>query len=205
MHLRRLATVLTLVLLAMLATVAPASAHAELRASTPAQGAALDTVPTQIQLTFSEAVSPKTITVTGAPGADWTVGQISVEGPVVTAPVRPIGPAGPYAIAWTVTSEDGDDVSGVINFSLTVPAAPSTTATTTTTTTTTTTEPAAATTGTPVPSPAAAQPADDGGVPVWVWILVGVVVLLAVGLLLARRRTAKPAAERTSNPDDSEA
>jgi methionine-rich copper-binding protein CopC len=199
MDLRRLVCLLSLVVVAMLASVTPASAHAELRSSNPAEGAALSASPSQVQLTFSEAVSPKTIEVTGAQGTNWTIGQIAVEGPVVTVPVQAAGPAGPYAIVWTVTSEDGDDVSGVVNFTMTVPATPAPT-----TTATTPAEPATTTVAAvPSPAPQASAPADDGGVPPWVWVLIGIAVLLVVGLLLALRARRAPTGASPTGSDDS--
>ncbi|HEV2783304.1 MAG TPA: copper resistance CopC family protein [Actinophytocola sp.] len=194
MDLRRPLVALCLAALAVLATATPALAHAELRSSTPAQGAALDAVPKQLLLTFSEPVSPMEITVAGSPGTQWTLGQIAVEGPTVTVPVvRAVGPAGPYAITWKVQAEDGDPISGAINFTLTVPASPG--PTTTTPPATGPPGPVLTTDGstTPVPAPAAA-PADDGGVPPWVWVLIGLVVVLVAGLLIARRSRATPAA-----------
>jgi copper resistance protein C len=194
----RLTAVLSLVLLAMLAAVTPAAAHAELTGSNPAQGASLGAVPTQVQLTFSEPVSPVSIRVSGSQGTEWTIGQVAVEGPVVTVPVQPVGPAGPYAISWTVKSEDGDDVSGTINFTMTVPA---TTPAPTTATTETTTE--APPTSAPAPAPASA-PAQDGGLPPWLWLLLGLAVLLAAGLLLTRRTRGAPAGPGEDRPESPE-
>src|SRR5687768_17512309 len=46
-------------MLLFLALVATASAHAELLGSDPADGAALDTAPTRVQLFFSEPIEPE--------------------------------------------------------------------------------------------------------------------------------------------------
>jgi methionine-rich copper-binding protein CopC len=168
MVIRRTIVTLALSGLAMLAVTAPAFAHAELTASTPAKDVSLAAAPKQLQLTFNEPVSPESITVAGPAGAQWTVGQIAVEGNVVTAPLQAIGPAGPYTITYKVKSGDGDDVTGTVAFTMTAstPAAPAST------------------------GQAAGE--DGGGVPAWVWIVIVVAVLVAaaglVVMLRARRR-----------------
>lgn len=184
MNLRRLVTVFLLSGVAVVATATPAFAHAELIASSPAQNAALDTAPQQVDLTFSEPVTPAAnpVTITGPDGVSWTVGAPRVADVVVTVPVQPTGPAGAYTLTYQVVSADGDAVSGTVQFTLTtaVAAAPPTT-------TTTTPETTAPPPTTPSPGSAAASTEDsDGGVPVWVWIL-GAVVIIAAGVVVALR------------------
>lgn len=185
MNLRRLVTVFLLSGMTVVATATPAFAHAELIASSPAQNAALDAAPQQVQLTFSEAVTPadNPVTIAGPEGAAWTVGTPSLAGAVVTVPVQPTGPAGAYTLTYRVISGDGDAINGTVQFTLTaaVPAPP-TTAPPTTTRETTAPPPT-----TPSPAPAAASSTDsDGGVPVSVWII-GAVVLVAAGVVIALR------------------
>jgi copper resistance protein C len=182
MVIRRLTVAFALSGLALLAVATPAFAHAELTGSNPAKGASLATAPKQVQLTFNETVSPKSVTVTGPQNATWTVGQISVEGPVVTVPVTPVGPAGDYTITYTVLSDDGDDVTGTVPFTLTGPASVPTTTTATA---------AASSANT------AAGGSGGGGVPAWVWIVVALaVVAVAGGLVLVRMRGRQGTAER---------
>ena len=50
--------------LALLALAPPASAHAEVLTSDPAQGARLDTAPAQVVLHLSEPIEPSATTVT---------------------------------------------------------------------------------------------------------------------------------------------
>lgn len=180
MTFRRVAAALLLALVALGSTALPASAHTELKSSNPAKGAALPAPPQQVELTFTESVTAPAdaITVTGPNGAKWTVGQATVAGPVVTAPVQATGPAGTYTITWKVVSDDGDPVTGTIDFTLSAP-------TTTTVPTTTTTATAAATSSA---APAAQSENDNGGVPAWVWILAGVLVLVGIGTAIALRR-----------------
>src|SRR5256885_15070337 len=108
MVLRRITAALALAGLAMLAVATPAVAHAELVRSTPAKRASLAAAPKEIVLTFSEPVSPVSITVTGPQGAQWTVGQITVTGAVVVAPAQACGAAGPPTLPSKVKAGDGD-------------------------------------------------------------------------------------------------
>ena len=182
MYIRRLATVLLLSGLAVVATATPAFAHAELIASDPASGASVAAPPQQVQLTFNEAVTlpADPVTITGPEGASWTIGQPSIAGAVVTVPVQPSGPAGAYTLTYRVVSDDGDDVTGTVAFTLTT-AATTTTPPPTTTDTSTTVAPT-----TTVPAAAPASEDSDGGIPVWVWLL-GAAVLVAVGVVVALR------------------
>jgi methionine-rich copper-binding protein CopC len=180
MNLRRLATVLLLSGVAVVATATPAFAHAELTGSSPAQNASLAEAPQQVQLTFSEAVTlpDNPVTVAGPEGASWTVGTASIAGAVVTVPVTPSGPAGAYTLTYNVISDDGDAISGTVPFTLTA-AVPGATGTTTS-------EPPPTSPPTTAAPAAASTNDSDGGIPVWVWI-VGAVVVVAAGVLLALR------------------
>lgn len=182
MRIRRLGVTLVLSGLTLLGTATPASAHAELIASNPAEGASLATAPTQIELTFNQVVGlgDNPVEITGPGNATWTVQPPSVSGAVVTAPVVATGPAGAYTLAYRVVSQDGDQVNGSVRFTMTTAA----TTTTTTTTATTTTAPPSPTQNTADPAPD-----DPDGVPAWVWIA-GAVVLVAglvIGIRLRRR------------------
>lgn len=178
MMIRRLTVVFVLACLALVSSVTPALAHAELISSNPAKDASLNTPPLQIQLTFNEPVSPQAITVTGPENTQWTVGQIKVEGPTVTAPVSPVGPEGQYTISYRVLSEDNDVVSGTVVFKLTTAVI--------------------AMTATAPPSSTAAAPKgsnESEGLPAWLWVL-AIAVLLVAGSVIGRRFQRPP-----SGPD----
>lgn len=182
MNLRRLAAALLLSGVAVVVTATPAFAHAELTGSSPAQNASLAEAPQQVQLTFSEAVTlpDNPVTVAGPGGVSWTAGQASITGAVVTVPVTPSGPAGAYTLTYKVISDDGDPISGTVQFTLTT-AVPGATSTVTAESTTSTPETTSST------AEAATSTSDSGGgVPVWVWILAAVVVVV-VGLVVALR------------------
>ncbi|MCE7001506.1 copper resistance protein CopC [Kibdelosporangium philippinense] len=179
---------------ALLSTAAPALAHTSLKSSDPQKNSSINTVPSQIQLTFSEPVQvePGAVSVAGPGGEQWTVGQVTVDKAVVTAPVTPIGPAGQYTINWRVISGDGHPLTGKVPFTLTVPAAAPTTTTPTTTTSppteTSATQPGqnGSAVATATPTPAAQENEDSGGIPAWVWI-VGAIVIIGLGVFAGMR------------------
>jgi methionine-rich copper-binding protein CopC len=191
MGIRRAAAALLLSALAVVATATPALAQqTELDASSPGQGATLG-APKLIVLSFTGHVTlpANAITVKGPDGASWDVGQGKATGPLVTAPVEPSGPPGPYTLNYRVIAKDGGAVSGTISFTIVDPdalaAAPPPTATAVPST--------GASPGHEVPAhalpgavPATETKSDSGGIPTWAWIL-GAVVLLAVGMLEAFR------------------
>lgn len=190
MSIRRAAAALLLSGMAMAAMATPAFADTELMGSSPAEGSSL-AAPRTVVLSFTGHVKlpANPITVTGGNGASWTVGKATVKGPLVTAPVRPSGPAGPYALRYQVISDDGDAVTGTISFTIvdTSGAPPPKT----------TTPPSTASSGSSAASHGAAHgpsgavsgavsTSDSGGIPAWVWI-VGAAVALAIGVLEAFR------------------
>lgn len=168
---RRAFAVLALAVVALLATAAPASAHNVLISTDPGKGASLETGPSQITLTFDAPVQGgdiNQVSVLGPDKSQWTEGAVQIQSNVVTAPVRPLGPAGTYTVGYRILSADGHPVEGEYTFTLTKAGA-----------------------GTPATAGAAtgadaSSGGSSGGVPVWVWI-VGAVVLLGIGLTLALR------------------
>ncbi len=122
------------VVLALLATVASAASadarpatlplHATLTSIVPAAGAQLDRAPTQIVVTFDEAVSPDFAQVVlDRDGRPVEVGMPRVRANEVTVAVT--GDAGPgaYRIAFKVTSDDGHPVTGESRFQVGAPGA----------------------------------------------------------------------------------
>jgi copper resistance protein C len=171
---RRVGAVLLLTCLGMLGIVTPAFAHNQLTSSNPANEASVDASPGTIVLTFDQPVQAgeglNTVAVTSENGDHWEGGAAEVASNVVTAPVRELGPAGVYTIAYRIISADGHPVSGTLTFTLTT-----------------------AGDGTPAAPPADSAAADEsGGVPIWVWIG-GAVIVLGIGLFFALRIGGKPA------------
>ncbi|MGW6375385.1 copper resistance CopC family protein [Rhodococcus sp. NPDC055112] len=147
-----------------------AGAHAVVTASTPADGSSVAVGPEQAVVTFNEPMQPSfaTLTVVGPDGNLWSKGEPTVQGPSVSVPVGELGPTGDYTIAYRVTSADGHPVSGTRTFTLTEQGS-----------------------GTPGPKPggdkAGAEGGDSDGLPMWPFIVAGVLVF-GGGLAFALRR-----------------
>ena len=120
---RRLATLLGLTLAGMLTLAGPASAHTELTGSDPADGATVTSPPASVTLTFNEQVQAflPTVVVTGPDGQPYTAGDPTPSGSNISAPLKPLGPAGPYTVAYRIVSADDHPVTGQITFTYTPP------------------------------------------------------------------------------------
>ncbi|BBC34517.1 hypothetical protein SGFS_058110 [Streptomyces graminofaciens] len=112
----------------LLGGASPASAHAALTNSTPADGAVLDSAPRDITLSFTESVSllDDSVRVIDPEQRAVDVGEPGrVKGRSETVRVTlPDGLAeGTYTIAWRVVSADSHPVSGALIFSVGEPSA----------------------------------------------------------------------------------
>ncbi len=166
--------VLALAGVGLLGLATPAFAHNSLTGSNPVNEASLDVGPQTVELTFDQPVQEgdglNSVAVTGPDGSHWEGGPAKVDSNVVSAPVRELGPKGTYTIGYRIVSADGHPVSGELTFTLTT-AGNGTPAKD---------DPS----GTRTDTSDAAGESDDGGIPIWVW-LVGAAVLLGVGLVFA--------------------
>ncbi|SED31494.1 copper transport protein [Streptomyces sp. 2231.1] len=121
--LRRLTLLGAGLLLVLLGTAAPASAHAALRESDPGDGTVLRTAPRHVTLTFTESVGLltdsfrvydpenhrlRTGTADHAPGRSETA-RVTLPAKLAT---------GTYTVAWRVVSADSHPVSGALTFSV---------------------------------------------------------------------------------------
>lgn len=182
--LRRLAVALPAVLLALVAGAAPAWAHTELESSSPAANSRIAAAPASVTLTFSEDIADAdaTVSVTGPGGTDYAAGPATGDGDTFTVPLRPLGAPGAYTVTYRVVSDDGHPISGTVPFTLTSPGPGAAAATPAPASG----APAAAATETaPQTVPTAA---DDGGAPVWPWVVLAVVVI-GGGAVFALRRS----------------
>jgi methionine-rich copper-binding protein CopC len=179
---RRIFSALVLALFAATAVAVPAQAHAELKSSNPASGAALDALPEHIELTFSDVISlpdGDAITITGPDGATWPITQSNVVDKTITAKFDTgAAKTGPHTLAWKAQSEDGDLVQGTFTFTMNI-AAPTSAPPISTVTM------SARVSNAP---PSTSTPAESGGVPAWLWIVVVLIVLVGVILLVRRRK-----------------
>lgn len=125
MRMRAFAGVLAIVALTLLARPLPASAHASLVSSDPADGSTLESFPEQVTLTFDESVDePAFVTVTAPDGATVTSGDPAVSDATVTQRLDPGSTDGTYTLAFRVMSFDGHPVTGTVLFNLGHPSQP---------------------------------------------------------------------------------
>ncbi|MBT2415092.1 copper resistance protein CopC/CopD [Streptomyces sp. ISL-12] len=124
-----LGTVLVLFLLSLLGA-GPASAHAALTATDPADGTVLPRAPRHLTLTFSESVGLRddSFRVLGPDGHRVRTGEAeNADGRPDTVRVSLPGPdrlgKGTYTVAWRVVSADSHPVSGAFTFSVGAPSA----------------------------------------------------------------------------------
>ncbi|GAA3866793.1 copper resistance protein CopC [Streptomyces lannensis] len=105
---------------------APASAHAALLGSDPAQGSVVDKAPTQITLNFSEkvALSDGSFKVLDPKGQRVDTGKpAELTGTMYGVKVQPGLPRGTYTVTYQVVSADSHPVSGAFTFSVGAPSA----------------------------------------------------------------------------------
>ncbi|MFI7134029.1 copper resistance protein CopC [Nonomuraea sp. NPDC050153] len=187
---RRLLTVLLLAFAAAGIAVPAAQAHNVLVSSDPKDGATLTAAPARITLVFDQAVRQgyAQVGVTGPDGSSWADGSAEVAAERVSVRVKPLPAGGAYAVGYRILSADGHPVTGKITFTLSAGA------------------PADSATGAGAPadsatgqaardmSAEAAEAAANGGAGMaMVWI-VGALLLLAAGTVVALRRSGPAAA-----------
>jgi copper transport protein len=120
---RRAALILAVALAGLAAFASAASAHAYLVKTAPVASGVLDTAPTQVALTFDEAVEPRfaIISVTDASGRQQTTGPVSrssANPDTILVPVRPRLSEGWYLVYWRAISVDGHPVQGAFTFAV---------------------------------------------------------------------------------------
>jgi copper transport protein len=119
----------TVVLIAILVTLfgwqGTASAHASLASSNPADGAVLETAPTELVLNFTEPVDPvddsvRLLSGDGTPididDADQTLGDTTLR------VALPDLDDGTYAVGWSAVSADSHPISGAFLFTVGTPS-----------------------------------------------------------------------------------
>ena len=105
---------------------APASAHAELLETDPAEGAVVETAPESVTLTFNEPVrlTSQEIAVYDAEGEE-VASSAAANGPEVTVGLSDAATMdhGTYVLPWNVLSGDGHPIAGALTFSVGAPSA----------------------------------------------------------------------------------
>ncbi|MDP9845345.1 copper resistance CopC family protein [Streptosporangium lutulentum] len=197
------------VALALLATfvlgtafAAPALAHDALKSSDPAKGAKVESLK-EVRLTFSAGTRFPNVVVRASDGGVHQDGKPVVDGPVVTQKVKDDLPPGEYVIAYRVVSSDGHPIEGEIPFTLVGSSEPSASASASGEA-----SPSAAESAPTSPAPAdgtatvtaepalaaddVAEPASSGGVPGWMWLVVGGLAGVGIGMFLSMRKKKQP-------------
>lgn len=120
--LRRLAIGCALTLGLLLAPAGPAAAHADLRSSSPADGAVVASEPQQVTLVFSEEVTLglSSVKVIGPDGRRVDSGAPRAAGPgTLTVALAPDPQPGTFVLDWRATAaDDGHTTSGALTFSV---------------------------------------------------------------------------------------
>ncbi|MFD4593368.1 copper resistance CopC/CopD family protein [Streptomyces rubiginosohelvolus] len=124
-----LAALVSLVFGLLLAGAGPASAHAALTGSDPADGAVVDTAPKEVTLSFSEAIAVGDDSIrvldpsgkradTDAEPKDLSEGSTVRYGVALHSGL----PDGTYTVAWQAISADSHPISGAFTFSIGAPS-----------------------------------------------------------------------------------
>lgn len=155
----------------------PAAAHTDLSSSSPKDGATLAAAPARIALTFREDLLPAgdRLVARDAQGARVSLGQATVDGPVLSAAWPPDADSGSYRVAYRAVAADGHPLEGTVSFTVQGPRA-----------STPQTAQTAQTPQTPAPDPGP-TPEDQSG-PNLLLPLGLVVALLVGGLFVWRAR-----------------
>ena len=113
----------TLLALPLVVVPTVAWAHAELLSSHPAADVADEAAPSELRLTFSDAVELafSDVVVRGPGGEEVAAGELATDpadGATLVVPLEAPLEAGGYIVEWTVVSGDGHKVEG--SYGLTV-------------------------------------------------------------------------------------
>jgi methionine-rich copper-binding protein CopC len=111
--------------LAIITHASLVSAHSQYVSSTPASNATVTTLPSTLQVTYSEELASVQFTITGPDGSNAATGPGSIDlghRTNASVPLRNAGP-GQYTVVWhNVSGDDGDPNDGSFAFTLNAPA-----------------------------------------------------------------------------------
>lgn len=98
----------------------PASAHASLVGSDPADGATIAAAPSALTFSFNENIaSPAYVAVTAPDGSKIEVSEVTAVDKEVTATLADPDQRGRYTATFRVVSADGHPVEGLIDYTAT--------------------------------------------------------------------------------------
>lgn len=110
---------LALALLGPVSVAAPASAHATMAASWPANGQVLTVAPDHVLVEFTTAVSPDAvIAIVDPSGTPVTVGEPTIQGRFLSQRIEPTGRPGTYVAGIHVIAQDLHPIVTRLEFSV---------------------------------------------------------------------------------------
>jgi methionine-rich copper-binding protein CopC len=114
--------VLLVITVALLSLAPRAQAHAFPQSATPAAGSVLAQAPTEVVITFTEALEPRfsSLQVLDAAGARVDTGTAQTapsDGRIFSTHVKPLLP-GSYKVVWHATSVDTHKTEGSYSFTV---------------------------------------------------------------------------------------
>lgn len=181
-----------------------ASAHDALVSSSPEAGSTVETLPSELTLTFSAKLitgdGATEVVVTDADGNSVTDGAPTVDGAIVTQPLMAEAAAGEYHVIWKVVSSDGHPTSEEFFFTVTTGSASTSTPTPTTAPSTTapSSEPPTSPGATTTPAPEAEA---SSGASAWIWALsIGGIAVIAALMVWFTVRAKRNGPETDSDP-----
>jgi copper resistance protein C len=193
-HYRHAAGPVAAIILASFAMPLIVLAHAELESASPADGAVLDSPPTEVVLTFTEALDPvkSHMELIGPDGTQVAAGVVDPDNERSMRIDPPELAPGAYEIRSTAfAAHDGALKRETLTFTINAPsptpsptptAAPSASATPAP-------SPSASPSASPSPAPSAGGPTSGSGADVFVPILAALVVVVLLGAMLMRGRS----------------
>ncbi|MDP3951253.1 copper resistance CopC family protein [Microbacterium sp.] len=117
-----LATTLLVAFFLLFAWPQSAAAHDSLIDSDPAADSTVETLPSELTLTFSAAPiggdGSTDVVVIDSEGNDVTDGAPTLDGAMVVQPLMSEAAAGEYHVIWKIVSSDGHPTSGEFSFSV---------------------------------------------------------------------------------------
>ncbi len=111
-------------MLASLVFAGPASAHARLLGTAPADGATVVEPMGAVILEFNQLVGVPELAINGPDGQPLPLEPLPSEGQRLVQPLPPLTQTGSYTVTWRVISLDRDPVDGQFSFTYTGPLAP---------------------------------------------------------------------------------
>ena len=171
-----------------------ATAHAELETASPPDGAVLDSSPSEIVLTFTEALDAvkSHVELIGADGTQVAAGAVDPDDEKAMRIDPPELEPGAYEIRSTaIAAHDGALKRELLTFTISAPS-PSPTATPTpapSASATASSSPSASPSASPSPAPSAGGPTRASGADILLPILAALIVVVLLGAMLLRGRS----------------